>query len=278
MNQTQIRHLLALGWGIYGGIFAGYFLAKKKFQKIADEEIASVKETYKRRYKAEEFSTPESTAAKFNVDLDDVRKNLKTEEIIKTAKYNTDESVPKYSYGPNEFTEEEIEVIQEILESQVPEDDDDDEDEYEDIEEPKTITDVRESESKVKFEEPSEEEVETQRSFPKTVARNSKKPYVISLDEFSMDRLDHDKIILIYYSDEIIADERGTVVQDPRGVGEDFVESFGDRSSDPNIVYIRNERIKADFEIVREERTYVEAVLKINNKTPRGKRFHQEDD
>lgn len=96
--------------------------------------------------------------------------------------------------------------------------------------------------------EPSMPEVETEKSM------NTENPYVISPDEFDeMD--DYETISLTYYADNILADDMDELVEDANNVvGADFASHFGEYEDDS--VFVRNDRLKADYEILRDERNY----------------------
>ena len=81
-------------------------------------------------------------------------------------------------------------------------------------------------------------------------------PYVISIDDFGQEE-GYDTITLTAYSDGTIANYADDELEDPEStIGEDILSKFGDE----DVVYIRNDRLKADFEVVRDNRTYVEVV------------------
>ena len=81
-------------------------------------------------------------------------------------------------------------------------------------------------------------------------------PYVISIDDCGQEE-GYDTITLTAYSDGTIANYADDELEDPEStIGEDILSKFGDE----DVVYIRNDRLKADFEVVRDNRTYVEVV------------------
>ena len=81
-------------------------------------------------------------------------------------------------------------------------------------------------------------------------------PYVISIDDFGQEE-GYDTITLTAYSDGTIANYADDELEDPEStIGEDVLSKFGDE----DVVYIRNDRLKADFEVVRDNRTYVEVI------------------
>ena len=82
-------------------------------------------------------------------------------------------------------------------------------------------------------------------------------PYVISPDDFgsvpgyNVEPLD-------YFADGILADGWGVELDIAETIGEDAINHFGDYDDD--VVYVRNEQIKLEYEVTRDPRTYAEAV------------------
>lgn len=121
-----------------------------------------------------------------------------------------------------------------------------------------TPEEVTETEDVVEDEE--EEEV---------VVRNPNEPYVISVKEFMEDRLEYDKVTLSYFEDDdVLCDEREEVIPNVDAtVGSDALTKFGVLSEDSKIVYVRNERTKTDFEVLRDSGSYSEIVLGFKEET-----------
>lgn len=90
-------------------------------------------------------------------------------------------------------------------------------------------------------------------------------PYVVPLDEFSEGEKSYDKISLTYYDEtDVLCSENNDVVEDPMELlGVDWMGRFGDGSGDRNVVYVRNDNLEADFEVVLDHRSYEEAVLGV---------------
>lgn len=79
-------------------------------------------------------------------------------------------------------------------------------------------------------------------------------PYVIAPEEFG-DLPDYDTIELTYYADGVLADDNDEIVDDvDEIVGSDSLETFGQYEDDS--VYVRNDRLKADYEILLDHREY----------------------
>ena len=81
------------------------------------------------------------------------------------------------------------------------------------------------------------------------------KPYVIPPEEY--DENGYETMSFRYYADGILVDETGTIVDDLDGtVGADFATHFGEYEDDS--VFVRNDEMKVDFEILRDEGCYSE--------------------
>jgi hypothetical protein len=96
--------------------------------------------------------------------------------------------------------------------------------------------------------------------------RSADKPYVIHVDEYGEER-SYSHVSFVYYAgDDTLADEREQPVDDiERTVGQDNLDKFGHGSGDPNVVYVRNDRIAVEFEILRSDSNYAEQVAGIEH-------------
>lgn len=105
--------------------------------------------------------------------------------------------------------------------------------------------------------------------------RKATVPYVIHVDEFTSDESDFEKVSLIYYAeDDVVADVRDNVIEDQElVVGIDNLNKFGHGSSNPNVVFVRNEYLKQDMEITYNDSSFAEQVhgFKHSDKIRRGR-------
>lgn len=86
------------------------------------------------------------------------------------------------------------------------------------------------------------------------------KPYVIPPEEFG-ELDDYTKISLTYYADHILADDNDEFVEDVElTVGFDSLNHFGEYEDDS--VFVRNDRLKIDYEILLNQRKYTDVVKK----------------
>lgn len=79
-------------------------------------------------------------------------------------------------------------------------------------------------------------------------------PYVISPTDYGDGNYDHDCYCLSYYSDGILSNDWFEEIDIDETIGEDSLNHFGEYTED--ILHVRNERLKADYEIVRDYRNY----------------------
>ena len=199
--------------GLVIGSVVTYVVVKDKFEKIAQEEIDSVKEVFGRRVEKETDKKVEKIAKK---EVEKIRKEYNEYDNL-TKNYT--------SYSKNK-TEESIEDV-----------------EYEEV--------CENDEDGVEL-----DEIER--------ASDYDRPYIIEPQEFGA--LDGYSLITLYhYSDNILADDCDELVEDLDDVvGEDYASHFGEYEDD--CVYVRNDRLKADYEICRDLRKYSDVAWR----SPRG--------
>lgn len=85
----------------------------------------------------------------------------------------------------------------------------------------------------------------------------AKGPYVISPYDFG--EIDGYSLIeLTYYADGVLEDEEYNIVEDvDELIGNDSLYTFGEYEEDA--VFVRNEHLRADFQILKDPRTYTES-------------------
>ena len=85
-----------------------------------------------------------------------------------------------------------------------------------------------------------------------------KPPYVISPDEFG-EFEDYERVSLSYYADQVLADENDERVEDVESIiGFESLTHFGEFEDDS--VFVRNERLKCDYEILADQRLYSDVI------------------
>lgn len=86
------------------------------------------------------------------------------------------------------------------------------------------------------------------------------KPYVISPEEF--DENGYKTKTLFYYNDDVVTDDRGKVLSEnsiEKLIGKESLTTFGQYESDS--VFVRNDDLKTDYEILADERNYHEMFM-----------------
>ena len=179
-----------------GGVFIGGFLTwdffKTKYEKIADEEIASVKETFEHREPRPD-------------------KNYKVEEELK---------------GNDEYINVSPGVAERIIK----------------------IIDSN------GYRNYSNTAIETDKKGG-TADMELKQPYVITPEQYE-DNVDYTKVSLAWYSDEVLEDDWGNVLDPDDVIGSDALKTFGQYEKDS--VFVRDDDEQIDYEVLLDTRSYKE--------------------
>lgn len=92
--------------------------------------------------------------------------------------------------------------------------------------------------------------------------RSPDQPYIIHRDEFFAEEMDYSQLTLTFYEgDEIMVDDQDAPVYNWADITGPL--HWGHGSDDPNVVYIRNDKRKAEFEVLRHTGLYSSEVLGI---------------
>ena len=84
----------------------------------------------------------------------------------------------------------------------------------------------------------------------------TKEPYIIEPGEFGEED-DYTAYSLTYYADGVITDEWDNVIENPDAmIGSDALNHFGEYEADS--VFVRNDDMKSDFEILMDIRNYAD--------------------
>ena len=89
---------------------------------------------------------------------------------------------------------------------------------------------------------------------PKKSVSNKKPPYIIN--GMQLGELEDYKVVtLMYYQDKVLADEDGNIIKNFKEVvGPNALNSFGEEDA----VYVRDDNLKIDYEILLDERSFSE--------------------
>jgi hypothetical protein len=99
-------------------------------------------------------------------------------------------------------------------------------------------------------------------------SRSAKAPYVIHTDE--RHEAGYSETTLTYYvGDDVLCDEKDKIIEDQdMVVGLENLDKFGHGSDDPSIVYVRNDDLAIEVEVIKSERTYAEDVHGMSHSDP----------
>lgn len=232
-SLVKVGLLTGIG-GLAIGSAVSYFLTRRiletKYNKIAEDEIAVMREHYQSKMVA-----LENTSGKDNLD-----------DLVQERGYLVEEAAPPMAVSPPtsvvvaaEEAQDEVEVLPEPV-----------------VKEPPPAEEVIRN----VFEEA---QMMNSWDYNKERAKRSPvRPYVIHVDE--REELPYDEVSLTYYdADDVLCDERDEVIGGPdrdRMVGEANLEKFGHGSNDPSVVFVRNDRLEAQYEIIKSPNSYAEEV------------------
>jgi hypothetical protein len=246
---------VAVGAGI--GVVA-YRIAKRRlemgFEKRLDTEIDSMRDFYIRRYKTDEYATPESTAEALGVQTEEEAQEAEESakalqayrgmQLVEKQKKSADQTRVAYDQiaVKKDTVLKGVTVTQEGAGVEVHD---------------KDIVVERNVfvEGRPLVDDDWDAEAEE-------ANRNPERPYIISHDEFMENSYEHSQTTLTYYEgDDVLAEADDQVVFEVESVvGVDNLSQFGHGSRDPNVVYIRNERTESDYEVVKNPGSYAEVA------------------
>ena len=116
--------------------------------------------------------------------------------------------------------------------------------------------------------------------------RDKSIPYIIHQEEFNADdSYDHQPTLTYFEGDDVLVDEADEVItKKDEVVGLENLTKFGHGSGDPNVLYIRNDRLQQDMEILLHKSHYAKEVLGLEEEPEdlrhsayRARRFDDDD-
>ena len=205
MNKRFINVLTFTAGAAIGSVVTWY-VVKTRYEKILQEEIASVKDTWARMNQDDD--TPESE--------DEINDSEDADEV------DDDECVEE-----DGFTESDMIDYSQIASRY------------------KASKDVAE------HDEEGEEDVEAEVPYING-------PVLILPEDFGDGDYDHELYCLTYYKDGVLADDWFKKYDVDETIGEESVEHFGEYVN--GLIHVRNERLKADYEVVLDPRNYADII------------------
>lgn len=155
-----------------------------------------------------------------------------------------------------QIAQEEIDSVKEVFSRRNKKTDDAEEEEEKEEKAPQDI--ARPVEHKIEDEVEDDDKTVYEKIIKDCNYMGVEKPYVIGPDEFA-EMYDYTTISLTYYSDGVLADENDEMVEDVENtVGYEALSHFGEYEADS--VYVRNDRLSVDYEILLDLRTYSEVL------------------
>lgn len=214
--------LVSLAAGAYGGYRFAKHQLTEEFNTQMEQEIAVTKAFYSAMHKKGEFETPESAVAALHP------------EGVEGFKNDQD-------------------TMQRILQGL----------KYGTITAGEAVRGVQESPVDVNIFDGVVADMDVQIGLQEIPEPNPDTPYIIAKDTFENSEVGYRQICLTYFTDDkILIDEQEDPVEDVEKVaGLANLQRFGLQSEDPNVVYIRNEPMSVDFEVIRTKGSYKELVL-----------------
>lgn len=101
--------------------------------------------------------------------------------------------------------------------------------------------------------------------------------YVIHKDEYG-ETDNNDTSLTFYEGDDVLCDENDRVIEDPYKLVGDCLDHFGHGSGDRNVVFVRNEDLDLDLEVIKTHKTYAEEVHGLSHEdSPRRRRPRQQE-
>lgn len=230
---------------------AGYLAAVKRlnvsYEDRLIEENEKTREFYSRLHKTGEYSTPDSAVSVLIGDAADALRDYRGEGV----EADRDQIMQEYRGGSNQDLDK---IDMEVYDSTVVE---------------KNI-----------FEESGDDV----RLNPEH--RDHNKPYVITEEESMENDPEYDHINLTYYAgDNVLSDDEDGVIEKVEEiVGIENLGLFGVGTDNVDVVFVRNDRMKSNYEISRRADSYSVVVLSFDEKhiqhsdEPMRRKRHLRDD
>lgn len=257
-GTTKKQQYIILGvtavFSAAAGGFTTYQVAKRKIREHyltrSNREIAEAKKYYAMRNKRGKFSDPKKLAKKLDPSeiTNKDEQNDAEDDKNEFGKGTYVEKVDTLAYTP---AEQPLPTEKELLEKVV-----------EQVEE--LADEVQEMPRKIRV--ISEDEPIGDFDYQAEMAkRTPDAPYIVSLDEYMENTPRHEQDVLTYFEDDdVVVDNRDQPVDDVQAtVGEENLTKFGYGSGNADVVFVRNERLKMDFEVSHSTGSYISEILGI---------------
>lgn len=198
------------------------------YEEMLADEIEKTKEFYSRLNKTEGYQTPEKAAESFGITGNEAVKNA-AEALLR--------------YQGDRVTETVVEV-----------------ENGDDVAEPDQDLDDPEEIAQNLFERQDQAQLNIS-------ARTADTPYVISAEEYLQNDPEFEQLEMTWYAgDNILCDDKDKPVENINlYVGDDNLQKFGLASQNISLVFVRNERLRMDFEVSYSDGTYKHEVMGLSH-------------
>lgn len=245
--NNRFRMMLAFALGVVAGSIGTYFIVQDKALKMIEKETQEYKEFMDVKLNHLEKNANENVAAigrVYRQQAEDLQKEFGPNQgIAEETKENQE---------PTEWTEEEKEVVGEITSR------------YKTLKKKKELDEVMVERGLAKWDHPKDDEPEEdeQPEAPEMddVEEQDAPIYLINDKDFIEGAPRHDKLTIYYYAgDNTLTDEQNLIIPRP----EDIIgaEAMAALYEATGIVYVRNNKISTDFEIIQTNESFSDQYI-----------------
>lgn len=250
-----------------GGTGIGYIWGKKKGSPSVPEQLTFERQIWLEEKRKEREAWLAEANARADAELGEVEETVEVikevgeefveEIVVETTTEDSDETgenpeeTPEDIKSAIELALEEKEQALNVIELR-PEDEDEESDEVD-----AAIDEARASHPTANvFDNKSKEWDYTE----ELKGRSPESPYILHQDEFYSDERGYAQQTLTYYAgDQILVDEHDKPIYNYGSIVGEL--NFGHGSNDPNVVYVRNEKQEAEYEILLDSSSFEVSVL-----------------
>lgn len=266
LNRTVAIGVASSVASLAVGSVAGYLVAKRKLERkyedYANEKIAEARRKFKIFYKRDDEGKPTSLAS--TDDEEDENLPIMDEAVTAIlnpvlAQYDPPRqfSIPQKTNGHNPSSNEFVDPYD-------PRPHDTDKDGT-------PLEEANEQHWNVFERQLDNMDDDTEEQYPVLGDRVEGKPYVISTAEFNADDRGYIQVTLSYYADGTLVEEGNPAeemlkVQDV--LGPNAIKYFGYDPDEPDTIHVRNDRLRIDYEVVKDERRWGQDILGLEPGNP----------
>lgn len=241
--NPKVTNLLYFVSGVAAGAVSTYVLVRRYFEEKADEEVESVKLAFEDKLSEIECDDNKSSVTgdlEGPSEIDDKDTKEKVRELNNKPDIT---DYTKFFTAKGEKLDGVSETLRDakeeaLAEAEHPQDDE-------------PLTETEDEDEQLDFEDyklhgESRDAIESDRA-----------PYEIDKSDYDLTCANYEKMTLSYYQfDEVLADDTEEVLDSRRLIGS-VLEDSGFTDDDRDVLYVRNDKIMADFEITKMYSSFV---------------------